>query len=232
MSRAFTGIRPSSRREIGGRWTYHSCFSTTLFHISTKTLAEGSHISEMEVKKSRFIGYASHVDTWEQASQYIDFVKKEHPKARHWCYGYRGGMNPVTERSSDDGEPSGTAGSPILSAITGEELSDVICVVVRYFGGIKLGAGGLIRAYGATARQVIRESPVEVIIPKSQVRLRVNASHVGSVYESAAKISGETMDECFRDDGSLEVTILCETEQEGKLRKQLQDTTRGEVRFL
>ena len=99
-----------------------------------RTLAPGSHQSEMEVKKSRFIGYAQHVETWPEAQAYIEQVKMEHPKARHWCVGFRCGVNPVSERCNDDGEPQGTAGLPILGAIRGEDLSDVVCVVVRYFG--------------------------------------------------------------------------------------------------
>jgi hypothetical protein len=80
----------------------------------TRTLAPGSHVSEMEIKKSRFLGHAKHVETWEEAQAYINEVKLEHPKARHWCYGFQCGVNPVSERCSDDGEPTGTAGSPIL----------------------------------------------------------------------------------------------------------------------
>ena len=79
-----------------------------------KTLAPGSHMAEMEVKKSRFLGYAKHVESWDEAQQYIEDVKSEHPKGRHWCYGFRCGVNPVQERCSDDGEPTGTAGLPIL----------------------------------------------------------------------------------------------------------------------
>ncbi len=81
---------------------------------TTRTLAPGSHVSEMEVKKSRFLGYATHVEKWEDALVYIEQVKTEHPKARHWCYGFQCGINPVSERCSDDGEPTGTAGVPIL----------------------------------------------------------------------------------------------------------------------
>ena len=99
-----------------------------------RTLAEGSHSAEMEVKKSRFLGYTKHVENWNEAQAYIDEVKALHPKARHWCYGACFGVNPVSARCSDDGEPTGTAGQPILNAINGEELSDVVCVVVRYFG--------------------------------------------------------------------------------------------------
>lgn len=99
-----------------------------------RTLAEGSHTAEMEVKKSRFLGHAKHAETWDQAQEYIQEVKALHPKARHWCYAACFGVNPVSERCSDDGEPTGTAGQPILNAINGERLSDVVCVVVRYSG--------------------------------------------------------------------------------------------------
>lgn len=88
----------------------------------------------MEVKKSRFLGHAKHVENWSEAQTYIDEVKALHPKARHWCYAACFGVNPVSARCSDDGEPTGTAGQPILNAINGEELSDVVCVVVRYSG--------------------------------------------------------------------------------------------------
>jgi putative IMPACT (imprinted ancient) family translation regulator len=99
-----------------------------------RTLADGSHSSEMEVKKSRFIGYAKHAENWDESQKYIHEIKALHPKARHWCYGACFGINPVSERCSDDGEPTGTAGQPILNAVNREDLSDVVCVVVRYFG--------------------------------------------------------------------------------------------------
>ena len=158
-----------------------SCVTTVLFSTKSgnadetlKTLAPGAfYMAELEVKKSRFLGYASHARTWDDAKSYIEHVKSEHPKARHWCYGYCGGYNPVNERCSDDGEPSGTAGAPILNALRGEGMSDSVCVVVRYFGGIKLGAGGLIRAYGAAARQVLREASVEIIVPTTSIQVTV-----------------------------------------------------------
>lgn len=78
------------------------------------TLEPGTHVSEMEVKKSRFIGYAQNVDSWKQAQEFIYWVRTEHPKSRHACFGFVAGVNPVQERCSDDGEPTGTAGAPIL----------------------------------------------------------------------------------------------------------------------
>ena len=196
-----------------------------------KTLAEGSFSCEIEVKKSRFIGYARYVKTWDEAQVYIEEIKAEHPKARHWCYGFRSGANPVNERSSDDGEPTGTAGAPILGAIRGEDLSDTVCVVVRYFGGIKLGAGGLIRSYGAAARQVLRESPVEILIPMSSTRIKLDSSHVGSLYELVGKYSASTSQEDYLMDGSVELTITCEADNMDAFCTGLKDATRGEAVF-
>jgi hypothetical protein len=95
--------------------------TSLLLFMSTETkqtLAAGTHVSEMEVKKSRFVGYSKHVESWDQAQSFIKEVKSEHPKARHWCYAMKTGWNPVQERCSDDGEPTGTAGVPILGEAT------------------------------------------------------------------------------------------------------------------
>jgi len=197
-----------------------------------QTIAPGSHTAEMQVKKSRFIGHAQHVDSWDKAQLYIQQIKEQHPKARHWCFGFRCGVNPIQERSSDDGEPTGTAGSPILGAITGEELSDTVCVVVRYFGGVKLGAGGLIRAYGRAARLVLREAPISILIPRSSLRIKVDSVYVGSVYEIVAKINGVASDEEYDADANLTITLTCETDRLEQLRQGLQDSTRGGVVFL
>jgi len=97
---------------------------------SSRTIGPGSHVSEMEVKKSRFLGYAMHVENWKEASMYIDQVKAEHPKARHWCYGFQCGINPISERCSDDGEPTGTAGLPILGTVL--SIPPSICPLLSY----------------------------------------------------------------------------------------------------
>ena len=196
------------------------------------TLDVGSHQSELVVKKSQFIGYAQHVETWKEAQDYLDVVRAEHPKARHVCFGFVAGVNPVQERCSDDGEPTGTAGVPILAAIKGGGLSDTMCIVVRYFGGIKLGAGGLIRAYGGGARQVLREAGKKVLIPKSSIRVSVPSSFVGSVYDSASKVGGIASEETYDAVGNLSVTITVETKNESQLRETLTDATRGEAQFV
>ncbi|MDD2469397.1 MAG: YigZ family protein [Bacilli bacterium] len=107
---------------------------------------------ELIVKKSKFIALLYHITSEEQAIDIISAVKGEYKNASHYCYAYI--INNI-KRSSDDGEPSGTAGIPILSVLEKNDLDRILCVVVRYFGGIKLGAGGLIRSYGKCVREAL-----------------------------------------------------------------------------
>ena len=108
----------------------------------------------------------------------------------------------------------------------------MVCVVVRYFGGVKLGAGGLIRAYGGAARQVLREAPVEILIPKSTLTVKVDGSMVGTIYEWAQKVQGVTSGEAYGADGSLTVSITCDLEQAETLQTNLVDATRGNIEIL
>ena len=108
----------------------------------------GEAVIEIEVKRSRFIGYAAPAATVEAARGFIESVRQRHPDASHHVYAFEVGHGAsVTHGMSDDGEPSGTAGRPALVVVENHELGDVVAVVVRYFGGTKLGTGGLVRAY-------------------------------------------------------------------------------------
>jgi len=111
-------------------------------------------------RKSKFIGYAFPVETVEEVKPLIDQLKKEHHSARHWCYAYRIGVDKIVERANDDGEPSNSAGQPILNQIKSKELTNVLVVVVRYFGGVKLGVGGLINAYKTAAQMVLDNAEI------------------------------------------------------------------------
>lgn len=114
-------------------------------------------IVEEEIKKSRFICHLKRVETEEEARAYITSIKKRHHKANHSCSAFIVGKKSEIKRSSDDGEPSGTAGIPMLTVLEKQELTNVVAVVTRYFGGIKLGAGGLIRAYAGSVAGAIKE---------------------------------------------------------------------------
>ncbi len=119
-------------------------------------------------RKSKFLGYAFPVQHIDEVKPLIDRLKKEHHSARHWCYAYRVGIEHIDERANDDGEPSNSAGMPILNQIKAKNLTNVLVVVVRYFGGVKLGVGGLINAYKTAAQMVLdRAEIVEKIRTKN-----------------------------------------------------------------
>ena len=117
-------------------------------------------MDELIIQKSRFIGYVKRVETEDKAKQFIQEIKKKHYDATHNCSAYMIGPHDEVQKANDDGEPSGTAGIPILEVIKKLQLKDTAVVVTRYFGGIKLGAGGLIRAYGKTAKKAINTTGI------------------------------------------------------------------------
>lgn len=119
-----------------------------------RTIRENG-VHEIEIKKSRFICHLRRVKSEEEAQSFIEEIKKEHWKATHNCSAYTIGMNDEIQRAHDDGEPSGTAGVPMLEIFLKRELKNVAAVVTRYFGGTKLGAGGLIRAYGGAVNDAV-----------------------------------------------------------------------------
>jgi putative IMPACT (imprinted ancient) family translation regulator len=115
--------------------------------------------------------------------------------------------------------------------INGDELSDTVCVVVRYSGGIKLGAGGLIRAYGGTARLVLRAADKAILIPKSQINVCTSSSFAGSLYSTATKHGGVVEGENYKDNGDIQATIICDTENFDAMVEDLRDATRGGITF-
>ena len=238
--------QPSDVSEDSGGGSSNGNSDSSEYHV---------YESEQTIKKSRFIGMARYADDWKDASAFVETIRtKIHPKARHWCFAYRGSIvgggdgddgelsrvqsdatsTTITERASDDGEPSGTAGQPILNALRTETdaaggLIDAVVVVVRYSGGIKLGAGGLIRAYGGTARMVLQDhTDMQVgVIPKTVVALsNVQPKHVGVVYDLAAK-HGATVSSANEDYTGFFVT--CDARSAGAFRDNLMDATRGSV---
>lgn len=131
--------------------------------------------NQIEIKKSKFICHLFRIDNEEQAREYINQIKKEHYKANHNCSAYLLGKNFEIQRSSDDGEPSGTAGVPILEVLKKNELQNTLAIVTRYFGGIKLGAGGLIRAYSTSVSEALDK--IGIVEGKLQQILAITISY-------------------------------------------------------
>lgn len=136
---------------------------------------ENNTISEFEIKKSRFIGYTFKIQNTVDVEKNLNKLSEEHSDATHICYGY---VLNGQEKCSDNGEPSGTAGLPILEVIKKNGLTNVLVVSVRYFGGIKLGAGGLIRAYSKSASLVIKDSGIKELEQYSLYDVEIEYNNV------------------------------------------------------
>lgn len=139
-----------------------------------RTIKEDGQVQE-EIKKSRFICHAKRVYSEEEARDFITAIKKEHYKATHNCSAFIIGERSEIKRTSDDGEPSGTAGVPMLGVLENHNLTNVCVVVTRYFGGIKLGSGGLIRAYAGSVALAVKE--IGIIEIKEQAGIAIQMSY-------------------------------------------------------
>jgi uncharacterized YigZ family protein len=125
-----------------------------------KTIAAASEEVLYKEKNSKFFGYAFPVTTEEEIKEILERLRKEHFSARHWCYAYQIGTEKIQYRANDDGEPNNSAGMPIYGQIQSFEVTNVLVVVVRYFGGVKLGVGGLISAYKIAAQMALENSEI------------------------------------------------------------------------
>ena len=160
---------------------------------------------EIVIKKSRFIGYGKPVTSEEEAIAFVEAIRKKHWDATHNCYAYVIGERDEIQKSSDDGEPSGTAGRPILEVIKAQQLKNTAIVVTRYFGGIMLGAGGLIRAYTEGAVQAIEASePIERVL-RRKVSVEVDYTWYGKIENELRSRGWHVGDTVFTD----RVTVVC-----------------------
>lgn len=184
--------------------------------------------AEIEVRKSRFIAIAGYVATANEAREFLESIRDEHPDANHHVHAFRAGYgNSITEGVSDDGEPSGTSGPPILSILRGTDIGDIIIVVVRYFGGTKLGTGGLVRAYGDAARAVLDVLPVEKKVEKTRLLLEMPYTHHETVKQLVLDSNSEIVSEDFT--ANVLIETLVPTKQVEEVRQQLLNATAGQI---
>nr|GMD51574.1 IMPACT family member in pol 5'region-like [Ipomoea batatas] len=166
------------------------------------TTIEGRFTCEKEIKKSKFIAIAGHISDQRQAESFLSEVGD--PRATHNCWAYKVGDQ---YRSNDDGEPSGTAGKPIHSAIVSSGLDRVMVVVIRHFGGIKLGTGGLVRAYGGTAAECLRNAPTQLVKSKVPMGVEVPFDLIGVLYHQLQTYKVEDIKQDY-DTGKGGVTMV------------------------
>ena len=180
---------------------------------------------ELEVKHSRFIVHAAPVSTPGQALAW--FAQVGDPAATHNCWAYRiGGQY----RFNDDGEPAGTAGRPSRAAIDGQGLDQVAAVVTRWYGGIKLGAGGLVRAYGGSVAECLRLAPRRTLVQWCELDLAYPFDATGAVHAAMAQFGAQKLDETFAADGVL-ARLRLPADRRDALKIQLRDATRDRVRW-
>lgn len=187
--------------------------------MATTLAGPASH--EEEVKKSRFVARASAATSPEEALAFLEQVRD--PQATHNCWAYRIGAR---YRFADDGEPGGTAGRPILGAIERQGLDHVVVVVTRFFGGIKLGAGGLARAYGGVAASCLRLAAQVPLDPRVAARLQASFAATGLAYELLGRFGATERQEQYTDSGVILLFSLKES-QVGPFREELRQASRG-----
>ena len=184
---------------------------------------------EIVVKKSRFIGTVYHVETEEEALSIIQSAKKQYWDAKHNCYAYVIGQKSELMRFFDDGEPSGTAGKPILEVLKGRELTYTLVIVTRYFGGVLLGTGGLVRAYTDATVAGIEAGNVLNMRLQRKVVMTVDYNTVGKVKYSLSEMGINIVDEQYGEDVRL-VTSIDSMAVESIIDK-ITDVTNGKAEF-
>lgn len=139
------------------------------------------HIEQIEVKKSKFITYIKKAETEEEAVLFINQIKKKHNDANHNCSAFVVGTNKELIRSSDDGEPQGTAGKPMLDVLMGSDIVNIVAVVTRYFGGTELGRGGLTRAYSGAVQEGVKTLPTAIMTLGKKLEIHTDYNTIGSI---------------------------------------------------
>lgn len=197
--------------------------------LETYRTIEKNGVVEIEIKKSRFLCFLQRVTSEEEARKFIQEIKKEHWKANHNCSAFIIGTKGMILRSSDDGEPSGTAGVPMLEVLKQNELVDVVAVVTRYFGGIKLGAGGLIRAYSTSVSEALKEIGIVEVKPQQEILVTIDYPAVGKMQhflESQAYVVKGTQ---FLSDVTFH--IMVDEEESPVFQEEVTELLNGQVLF-
>lgn len=186
------------------------------------TLAIPTQLTE-EIKKSRFIVNAAPVTSAEQAAQFIDSISD--PNATHNCWAWKIGQQ---YRFNDDGEPTSTAGRPILSAIEGQDCDQVVVVITRYFGGIKLGTGGLIRAYGGSASHCLQQATLIELIARITLQFHCYYNEWPIIENRLRELDAIIENQEFDAEG-VKVSVAITKDNSVVLQKNISDITRGRV---
>jgi uncharacterized YigZ family protein len=196
----------------------------SLLHHYNTVKGYGEH--EINIERSRFITYVTRAETEEEAQEFITFIKKKHHDANHNCSAYMIGENNLIQKANDDGEPSGTAGVPMLEVLKKRDLKDTVVVVTRYFGGIKLGAGGLIRAYGRATSEGLNATGIVERRLMRVMKTKIDYTWLGKV-ENEVRSSQYQLKEIHYLE-SVEVEVYVEEGSKGQFVDWMTELTNGQ----
>ncbi|SCN21482.1 IMPACT family member YigZ [Clostridium sp. N3C] len=191
---------------------------------------KGQASAEFEEKKSIFIGSIARVSNEDEARDFINSIKAEHREARHNVYAYIIGANCSIQRYSDDGEPQGTGGIPVLEVIKRNNLTDTVIVVTRYFGGVLLGASGLVRAYSKAAAMAVKEASIVEKVKAVMLRIKIDYDMLGKIQYTFSKNNWQIDNIEYSD--MVELTIICEKEKLEEIRETLMDIANNKFTLL
>ena len=193
----------------------------------------GSAQGEITEKRSRFIARIKEIHNEEEASAFIEAIRKEYWDARHNCYAFICGPGGELQRFSDDGEPSGTAGRPILDVLNGAGLTNILVIVTRYFGGILLGTGGLVRAYSGAASAVVSGAEASGVIREisegSRITFSCDYKDIGRIENILAEKQIAVFDKNYGE--NVTITAALREDQDSAFRKAALDATNGSITF-
>lgn len=189
------------------------------------------HSYEEKIKRSTFIAHVNYVETIEEAKDFITKIATEHKNANHNCWAYILGDKGEIFHSSDAGEPSGTAGKPMFNALQKENMTNIVAVVTRYFGGVKLGIRGLIDAYGGVLQRAIKTAEIKKLVNYSIFSVCVNYDFFESLKYNVIKF-GASVDD-FEYSDKVQFNIRCETYYSSELRKYLNElNSAGKIEII
>lgn len=175
----------------------------------------------LKEKGSKFIGFAFPVDDEEDLKKSLQKIREEHPKATHHCYAFRLGMKGENYRANDDGEPSGSAGLPIYNQLLAHEITNVLVIVVRYYGGTKLGVSGLVKTYKESAKITLEEAEIITKELESEIEISFNFSQQNQIFTLLNKFDGRILD--FLSDEKCIITARIKTSIKEDISEQLSE---------
>ena len=184
----------------------------------------------LKEKGSKFIGFAYPVNNETELKIALEKIKAEHPKATHHCYAFRIGLNGENYRANDDGEPSGSAGLPIYNQLLANELTNVLVIVVRYYGGTKLGVSGLVKAYKESAKITLEEAKIIIKELETEIEIHFNFNQQNTIFTLLSKFDAKVLN--FDADENCTLTAALRTAQKEKISEKLSEMQYIKYKFI